>query len=300
MWSSSSSKNAASSSGSTSAAHHRRTSTQQSGLSSSGSGGHGSGSHKTRQATLDEDAWKLDESDDEQETNTRGSEISKVAAQAGLGRKASASSFGLQAPPRAATASQTSLSSMNSTGSTSSTRIPSLASPGLGNSTKSPPHAAYKERGRQASYGFWERISGFGASKGSEKERDRAESPVDMSGYARFDGDLELEDNFDGTYSINTASSSANPAGLMAPATISRALSSGKVPEAQLPSSANSQKGKNRSTDSPSGVPKATIVGTPRTRSPLGRMRKGERPRNSEEMRRCVRKDLEDVMKGRS
>lgn len=294
MWSSNSSKHANSSSGSSSAAHHRRTSTQQSGLSSSGSGGHGG--QKTRQAQLDEDAWKLDESDDEPESSTRASEIAKVAAQAGLGRKASASNFGLQAPPRAATASQTSLSSMaSSAGSSSNTRIPAISSP---STAKSPPQAAFKERGRQSSYGFWERISGFGASKGSDKERERAESPVDTSGYARFDGDLELEDNFDGTYSINTAStSSTNSAGLMAPATISRALSSGKIPEAQLPSSANAQKGKNRSTDSPAGVTNATIVGTPRTRSP-GRMRKSERPRNSEDMRKCVRKDLEAVMQG--
>lgn len=303
MWSGSSSKNTrSSSSSSSSTAHHRRTSTQQSGLSSSA----GSGPNKTRQATLDEDAWKLDESDDEQESNhTRGSEIAKVAAQAGLGRKASASSFGgLQAPPRAATASQTSLSSMTSNGSTSAsnTRTPSIASPGPSTSSAGlkspPPQAAFKERGRQSSYGFWERISGFGSSKGSDKERERAESPVDTSGYARFDGDLELEDNFDGTYSINTASSSSNAAGLMAPATISRALSSGKVPETQLPSSANAQKGKNRSTDSPSGNTTATIVGTPRTRSPLGRLRGGDRPRNSEDMRKYVRKDLEDVMKG--
>jgi len=258
---------------------------------------------RTRQAALDEDAWKLDESDDEEESQGKKSDIAKFAAQAGLGRRASPSNLGLQAPPRAATASQTSLSSLSSLSSTSTAaagssgfKSPSVTSLGIASSSKSPPpQANFKERGRQSSYGFWERISAFG----SAKDKERAESPVDTSGYARFDGDLELEDNFDGTYSVNTASGSSSAPGLLAPATISRALGSGKVAESQLPSSATAPKSRTRSTDSPSGGMNATIIGTPRTRSPLGRSGKGERPDNTEDMRKFVRKDLEDVMKGR-
>lgn len=302
MWSTSSSKHgssySSSSHGTTGSTpqQHRRSNTQQS--DASGSGGRG-GTGIARQSIHDEDAWKLDESDDEeQEAKSRNSDIAKVAAQAGLGRNGSATTLGLQAPPRAASASQTSLSSTISNGS-SSNRVTSLSNTSIVSSKSPPPSAGFKERGRQSSYGFWDRISGFGASKAGDKEREREDGLAESSGYARFDNDLELEDNFDGTYSINTAATgSSNSQGLLAPASISRALSSGKLVESQLPPSATSAKGKSRSTDGSNSIASATIVGTPRTRSPLGRSRKGERPSNDAEMRRHVRSDLHDVMQG--
>lgn len=278
----------------------------------------------------EEDIWALEDSDNED--SGHADRIAKVAVEAGLGRKASSSSLALPARTASPAHGHAPLPGSSNASSLSVASPPSAAAMQVAAALKGaptsapraapaphphPPHPG-KERSRQASYGFWERLSGLGAAVGygssaasssssnKEKERDRDDiaSSYASSGYARFDEELELEDNFDGTYSVNAPSTSAaGSAGagsgskLLAPANIQRpsiggasALSSGKVSTAS--------KGKSRSIDSPVGQPGATIVGTPRARSPLGR-RRSEIPRDEEEMRELVRSDVEDILTGR-
>lgn len=291
----------------------------------------------------EEDIWALDDSDNEENGQQQHADrIAKVAAEAGLGRKASAGSLNI--PGQARTASPAPVSANSNSSSISVASPPSAAALHVAAALKGspapsapkaapPPHPhphphppqPAKDRARQSSYGFWERLSGIGAavgygsstsssgSKDKERERDDAASSYASSGYARFDGGLELEDNFDGTYSVNAPSTSAlggasggpsstaSPAGtskLLAPANIDRpsiggasALSSGKVPTTA------SNKGKSRCLESPIGPPGAIIIGTPRARSPLGR-RKSDIPRDDDEMREMVRSDVEDILTG--
>lgn len=291
--------------------------------------------------------WKLDDSDNEDsgdiDTAAHGG-IARVAAQAGLGRKGSASSLALQQPApvsiptstartegsaasRAPSAAAMSIAASLTNGASSS----STSRPELGSPTKTSGASVPKERPRQASYGFWERLSGLGAAVtgassssstsasssssalSREKDRDRDNDSYVQTGYARFDAELELEDNFDGTYSVNASSSSVATPGtsgssgkLLAPASISRpslggsgALSSGKVPTTASTTGgilhAPQPKGKSRMLESPGGT--ATIVGTPRARSPLAR-RNSERPRDEDDMKRMLSKDIEEIMKG--
>lgn len=289
MWSSSSSKTSnAGSSGFFS--QHRRTATAESAMK----GQSPYGKHQ-KTATFDsEDAWRLDD-DDEDEGDAP--KIAQLAAQAGLGRKASATSI----PPAVVTSSaQASSSSLNL----------NLSSSNSGRSSpvhlKSPANQV-RERGRQTSFGFWERISGFGVGSSSSSAASKNNDDAEASGYSRFDDQLELEDNFDGTYSVapGGASTSAGPQGkLLAAANISRppllgggsaaARSSSKVP--QVSSAAQSSKGKGKSVDSPGA---ATVIGTPRPKSPFVKGLQRDRPRDSDDMRKSVRKDIEDVLEGK-
>ena len=298
--------------------HHRRAESARQG---SGSGG-ANASSGTRGG--EEDVWNLDDSDNEGEGINSSSiaghdRIARVAAQAGLGRKASSSSL---APLPQRTASPAPAPSSIASPPSAAALHVAAALKGAPVPAGIPPQPPGKDRARQPSYGFWERLSGIGAAVGygsssssgsgsreKERERDDVASSYASSGYARFDSELELEDNFDGTYSVNApSSSSSNAAGtsaagssqnkLLAPASIAtlggaRALSSGKVPTL----ASNNSKGKSKSMDSPSGPSNATIVGTPRARSPLGR-RRSEIPRDEEEMREQIRSDVEDIIKG--
>lgn len=328
----------------TSFSHYRRTSGLASQQSPNASMIRSSRS-RGKQAAVEErfdagDAWNLDEDDDDDDgvvqdgygvhrppsaaavdnnangRSTAEQKIARVAAQAGLGRRTSASSI--------ATLPQTS-ASLTSLGAVRSAS-PSVATTSTSTSTatNASPAGQFKERGRQASYGFWERISGIGAAIGGVASgggsggatgaiRDNDEGPAESSGYSRFDSQLELEDNFDGTYSIGAPSSAAAGASgqgtssngkLLGPASISvlsggtspaaaaAALRNGKLNQSGSPSS-QTGKGKSKALDSPGG---ATIVGVPRPRSPFVKGR--NRPKDADEMRSFVRSDLSDVMKG--
>lgn len=294
----------------------------------------------------DEDAWNLEDSDGEGTSthttrhikagSSSGTDhIARVAAQAGLGRRAgpasSASSgsrtHGLNNGSTASIiAFPSSLSSSLPTaaavaaslngGTASAIQSTSLAQASTSSAILSksppPPSTTAEKRGRQTSYGFWGRLSGAvgvgSSSSPKESSSKSTDNLAEMSGYSRFDDQLELEDNFDGTYSVNPGSASGGSVGagsggkLMAAASIARpsllaagnARSLGKVP--QVPASGSSaSKGKSRLTDSPGG---ATIVGTPRPRSPFTKLKKLDRPRDEEEMRKYVRKDIDDVLQG--
>lgn len=263
----------------------------------------------------DEDAWNLDDSDNEGGGPSH-QDITQVAAQAGLGRKSSSNalnggsnSVSLPAPAATTASSGASLSSLSSANGKSA--LSPVAAAAIASSAALPgntatPRSGYKDRGRQSSFGFWERFTGGGGSSSnnsSSKEIDKL--PAEMSGYSRFDDQLELEDNFDGTYSVKEGQGKLAP-----PANISRPpllgggiarMSAGKVPtSASLvsPTSASQgSKGKSRSLEVSS--PGATIVGTmPRPKSPLSYARRAGKPRDDEDMRRCIRKDSEDVLAG--
>jgi hypothetical protein len=289
MWSSSSSKT--SSSGSSGLfSQHRRTATAE----SSQKGQSPYGKHQ-KTATFDsEDAWRLDDDDEDDGDAPR---IAQVAAQAGLGRKASATSI----PAAVATtaSAQASSSSLNL----------NLSSSNSGRSSPvhlKSPASQVRERGRQTSFGFWERISSFGGGSSIVNAASKNSDEAEASGYSRFDDQLELEDNFDGTYSVapGGASASAGPQGkLLAAANISRppllgggsaaARSSSKVP--QVSPAAQNSKGKGKSVDSPGA---ATVIGTPRPKSPFVKGLQRDRPRDGDDMRKWVRKDIEDVLEG--
>ena len=331
VWTTTSSSSAGSGSSkapSTSFPHHRRVNTTASDASSSKST-MASGVPGRAPIFDTEDAWGLEDDDDEEDEVQGHSQvnadagsisISRVAAQAGLGRKASTSSLSAvngKPPPKS------SYSNGNaSTGFPSPSIVSSTSStPAIVASSRSAPQL--KERGRQASYGFWERLSGFGVGSSSSTANGSSsslnlsgkavndEAAAEASGYTRFDDQLELEDNFDGTYSVAAHAAGTNnstlngPGKLMAPANLSRPnllgaagqRSSGKVPQMSSAVTAmpRSSKGKTRSIDSTGS---ATVVGTPRPKSPFTRGKRSDKPKDDGDMRRCIRKDIDDVMEG--
>ena len=282
------------------------------------SSSHGSnGFHPGRRAPVfdTEDAWRLDDDDEGDVTGDAGADvdrgIARVAAQAGLGRIKTASASSLSV----ASGRAGSFSSNPNLNVASPSSVSSVA--GSYMSVKPP---QLKERGRQSSYGFWERLSGFGVGSSSSTANGSSSSlnlngkasaddaAAEASGYTRFNDQLELEDNFDGTYSVATsvASSSTLPGNaqgkLMAPASISPlgaagARNGGKIPQTSSTAAASSLpgKGKTRLVDSPGS---ATVIGNPRPKSPFTRGKRSEKPRDDEDMLRFVRKDIEDVMEG--
>lgn len=282
----------------------------------------------------DEDAWNLDDSDNDDALSSglpsARTSISTVAQQAGLGRKgsigtlsagtanASSSSVKDNAAPNASLG-QTSSSQRTTSAphvATSSNAPARSLSPPLANKAATPANA-FKERGRQTSFGFWERLSGLGAavagSGGSSSSPNNAgdDSLAETSGYTRFDDTVELEDNFDGTYSVSAATINRPPSTnggqnrLLGPASIARQSAgtasgtrSGAIP--RVPSSSalsikttSLTKGKGK-LDSPS----ATIVGSPRPKSPTRKWQDGMH--SEESMRKAVRSDLSSILEGQS
>ena len=280
----------------------------------------------------DEDAWKLDESDGEDGITSPGSSgmassskasIAKAAQQAGLGRKIGgtpSSSVAASQASASPTGHNTALPTPVANGSTLSVSAGSAQSRSFSSSTtsKATPQPA-KDRARQPSYGLWERLTGLGAAiSGSGSGASNSGGPGDAdsaaSGYTRFDDTVELEDNFDGTYSVSAASlnrpsSAGGQSKLLSPANVPRpsllgasasgGRSSSSIPRVpstsatalSLNTGSTSGKGKGK-LDSPGAV----VVGSPRPRSPQKHWR--DIPQDADGMRRAIRKDLSDVLNG--